>query len=188
LINDGLGKIIGRCSANTARIPMPAPIVCDPISLAVPAPIPSNGPAVNMLDCALIELSAPITRSPIADIATSISPGQSVILHGATTGTTHHKLGSLALSYSFSEHGQDFCFRDSIELLPQSWGPVGGMLGHMMTTMPTKGDSGGWILTDDNPPYWAGLFFAEDGHRGFLIRASWVHQWAERTVGCKLQL
>jgi len=55
-----------------------------------------------------------------------------------------------------------------------------------MATVPTQGDSGGWVLTDDQPPRWAGLFFGEDGSRGFAIRASRVHDWAEKTVGQSL--
>jgi hypothetical protein len=181
-------NFIGHCRAAVTLLPLQQPRTCDPVNLAVPAPIPSNGPEINMLDCALIELTTPISRLPIGGIANPLSPGQSVILHGAETGTTRHVLGPLCMSYSFRDGGQHFCFRDSIELIPQPWGPFGGTLGKWMTKMPTQGDSGGWILTEDNPPQWAGLFFGENGRSAFAIRASWVHQLAERAIGCNLQV
>jgi hypothetical protein len=187
-IADASSKPIGTCNADTALIPLPGSAVCDPINLAVPSSFPGNGPDVNMLDCALIELAVPVSPPAIAGVAHRLSPCQNVVLHGAATGTTRHKLGSLCLSYSFAEGGQDFCFRDAIELLPQPWGPFGGTLGHVMTKLPTQGDSGGWVLTDDDPPHWAGLFFGEDGQRGFAIRASWVYDWVQRAFGSSLSL
>ena len=185
-IQDASGSLIGKCSASTARVPLRSATVCDPVNLATPTPFPSNGPDLNMLDCALIELSADTPGLQVVGVAKALSPGQNVVLHGAATQTTWHKLGSLCLSYTFKEGTQDFCFRDSIELLPQPRGPFGGAIGSMMTTVPTQGDSGGWVLTDDQPPRWAGLFFGEDGCRGFAIRASWVHGWAEKTLGQSL--
>jgi hypothetical protein len=139
-----------------------------------------------MLDCALIDLQTPVTRPKIVGVAKSLTSGQDVNLTGAKTHMTHHKLGSLCLSYCFSRGGLDYCFRDSIELIPQPWGPFGGTFGRMMTTVPVQGDSGGWVLTDDQPPAWACLFFGEDGNRGFAVRASWVHDWAEKETGTTL--
>ena len=178
------GTAVGTCTEDTTRVSLTA--VCDPVNLAVPSPSPGNGPDVNMLDCALIELSVAVSNPTLAGVASS--PGQNVVLHGASTATTRHKLGSLCLSYAFSDSGKDFCFRDTVELLPQPRGPVGGTLGHMMTTVPTEGDSGGRVLTDDTPPSWAALFFGEDGQRGFAIRASWVHAWAQKASGRTLAL
>jgi hypothetical protein len=77
------------------------------------------------------------------------------------------------LSYAFLGGGQKFCFLDVIELTPQPTGLLG------RTLVPTLGDSGAWVLTDDQPPDWAGLFFGQDGKRGFAIRAKWVHEWAQ---------
>jgi hypothetical protein len=62
----------------------------------------------------------------------------------------------LCLSYGFSCGGQNFCFRD-VELIPQPSGIFGRAI------VPTQGDSGGWVLSDDQPAEWAGLFFGEDG-------------------------
>jgi hypothetical protein len=185
-IQDASGTIIGQCSASTVRVALRAATVCDPVDLVAPSPFPSNGPDLNMLDCALVKLSASTSCLQVTGVAKNLSPGQDVALHGAATQRTRYKLGSLCLSYSFKEGTQNFCFRDSIELLPQSRSPFGGALGSMMATVPTQGDSGGWVLTDDQPPRWAGLFFGEDGSRGFAIRASWVHDWAEKTVGQSL--
>ena len=179
-VYDLAGNHIGVCTADTTRLPLPTTLVCDPINLALPNPIPSNGPDVNMLDCALIRMTAAVTRPTISGVALSLSPGQSVVLTGAATGRTHHWLGSLCLSYGFSHGGQNFCFRDAIELVPQPSGVLG------RTIVPTQGDSGSWILTDDLPPEWAGVFFGEDGKRGFAIRAKWVHAWAEQTTGLTL--
>lgn len=187
-ISDASGNPIGTCNADTTRVALPRGTVCDPVNLTVPHPVPGNGPDLNMLDCALFELTVSVSHPQIAGVARMLSPGQNVTLRGAVTGTTHHKLGSLCLSYSFNQGGNDFCFRDAIEILPQSWGPFGGTLGQIMSTVPTQGDSGAWVLTDDQPPNWAGVFFGEDGHRGFLIRASWVHDWANKTIGYNLTL
>jgi hypothetical protein len=175
-VYDSGGNQIGICTADTRRVTLPSPRICDPVNLTAPHPIPSNGPDVNMLDCAVVLLLPTVTRPTIAGVAQALSPGQSVVHTGAATGTTRHWLGSLCLSYGFSSGGQDFCFRDAVELLPQP----SGLFGH--TVVPTQGDSGGWVLTDDQPPDWAGLFFGEDGRRGFLIRAKWVHEWAQQNT------
>lgn len=182
---DNAGHLVGKCVAEIPRVTLPGSTVCDPALLAMPNPYPGNGPDVNMLDCALIGMHVAVTRPKIAGVAKSLTPGQDVTLTGAKTHT-RHKLGSLGISYCFSRDGNDYCFRDSIELLPQPWGPIGGIFGQMMTTVPVQGDSGGWVLTDDQPPAWAGMFFGEDGHRGFAIRASWVHDWAEQTTRTQL--
>lgn len=183
LVTDSAGLPIGTCSADTTLVPLSAGLACDPVNLAVPSPFPGNGPNVNTLDCALVRLSLSASPWTMVAIAPTICPGQNVVVHGAVTGRTRHKLGSLCMSYGFTAGGHSFCFRDAIELLPQPWGPFGGILGQMMTTLPTQGDSGSWLLTDDQPPDWAGVFFGEDGQRGFCIRATWVHAWAEKEVG-----
>jgi hypothetical protein len=171
-IYDAANNKIGVCTADTARVPLASHQVCDPVNLAAPSPSPGNGPDLNMLDCALMKLSAKVAHPSIAGVAPALSPGQSVTVTGAVTGTTRHWLGSLCLSYGFASGGQTFCFRDSIELVPQPSGVLG------RTIVPTQGDSGSWVLTDDQPPEWAGLFFGEDGKRGFAVRAKWVHDWA----------
>lgn len=176
-IYDTAGSRIGTCTADTARFALASPRVCDPVNLAPPSPSPGNGPDLNMLDCALIDLSASVSHPSIAGVAPALSPGQSVTCTGAMTGKTHHWLGSLCLSYGFAGGGQTFCFRDVIELVPQPIGFFG------RSVVPTQGDSGGWVLTDDTPPEWAGLFFGEDGKRGFAIRAKWVHDWAQNVAG-----
>jgi hypothetical protein len=185
-LHDSSGALVGSCTADTAPVALTSGTVCDPVNLAVPNPSPGNGPDLNMLDSALIDLAIPITMPQLAGVAKSLSPGQNVTIRGASTGITRHRLGSLCLSYSFNQGGQDFCFRDAIEIWPVSWAPFGGFLGQMMSTVPTQGDSGAWVLTDDQPAYWAGVFFGEDGYRGFAIRGSWVHSWAEKSVGSSL--
>jgi hypothetical protein len=175
-VYDASGNQIGVCINDTHRVILPNPVVCDPVNLTAPQPIPSNGPDVNMLDAALIKLALTVTHPTIGGVAQALSPGQSVVHTGAATGTTRHWLGSLCLSYGFSSGGQNFCFRDTVELVPQP----SGLFGH--AAVPTQGDSGGWVLTNSQPPDWAGLFFGEDGRRGFLIRAKWVHDWAQQCV------
>lgn len=173
VVYDSSGRQIGICIGDTDRQPLSSTRVCDPVTLRAPNPIPSNGPDVNMLDCALVRMSVPVNRPTISGVAQSLSPGQSVIVTGAKTGTTRNWLGSLCLSYAFLGGGQKFCFLDVIELTPQPTGLLG------RTLVPTLGDSGAWVLTDDQPPDWAGLFFGQDGKRGFAIRAKWVHEWAQ---------
>jgi hypothetical protein len=186
MIKDAAGNVIGSCTADTTRVVLGAARVCDPVNLAVPNPSPGNGPDVNMLDCALIELTSPVVRQQLGRIVPALTQGQNVTVHGAKTGKSHHKLGSLCLSYSFSQAGRDYCFRDVIELLPQPRGPFGGPLGQMTAKVPSQGDSGAWVITEDQPADWAGVFFAEDGQRGFAIRSSWAHKWAETAVGATL--
>lgn len=181
LVNDQTGNQIGVCIADETRVSLASTLVCDPINLSVPNPVPSNGPDVNMLDCALIELGLAVQRPTIAGVAHALSPGQSVIMTGAATRTTKHWLGSLCMSYLFSSGGQNFCFRDAIEMVPQP----SGLLGRAV--VPTNGDSGSWILTDSQPADWAGLCFGSDGKRSFAIRAKWVHEWAEKTTGVTLK-
>lgn len=179
-VYDTRGNQIGLCVAHTSHVSLAGAKVCDPVNLLAPSQIPGNGPEVNMLDCALIKLAAQVMRAPISGVAQALSPGQSVVLTGAATQTTRHWLGSLCLSYAFSDGGQSYCFRDAIEVLPQPRGLLG------CTTVPVQGDSGGWILTDDRPPEWAGLFFGEDGKRGFAVRAKWALEWAQKSTGLVL--
>jgi hypothetical protein len=187
-ITDSAGISLGLCTVDSGRIPLPPATPCDPVTLASPNPIPSNGPVVNMLDCALVQLSVPPPGASVGGIAT-LSENQDVILNGAKTGKTPHRLGALCIGYRFTEPGQfaqpgtAFCFRDAIELLPRPRGLFGGTLGNLMATVPIQGDSGGWVVTEDTPPLWAGMFFGEDGRRGFIIRAAWVKQWAETASG-----
>jgi len=180
VVYDASGNQVGICIEDTDRKSLPSPRVCDPVTLKAPNPIPGNGPDMNMLDCALIKMSAPVSRPAISSVAQSLSPGQSVVVTGAVTGKTRSWLGSLCLSYAFLGGGQSFCFRDVIELVPQPSGILGS------TTVPTLGDSGAWVLTDDQPPDWAGLFFGQDGKRGFAIRAKWVHEWAQNITSLVL--
>jgi hypothetical protein len=187
-ISDSAGAVVGSCTADTTRVALPTARVCDPVNLAMPNPSPGNGPDLNMLDCALIELTTTVTRQPVGQVAPTLTQGQNVTLYGASTGKSHHKLGSLCISYLFAQGGRSYCFRDAIEILPQPWGPFGGPIGQMMTKVPTQGDSGAWILTDDQLPDWAGVFFGEDGQRGFAIRSSWAYKWAEDVVGSKLSV
>ena len=185
-IHDGSGNLIGLCIADTKPVALRSGLVCDPVNLKQPNPSPGNGPELNMLDAAFIDLIAPIQQATLGGVAQSLSQGQNVTLKGAATGITHHKLGSLCLSYSFHQGTSNFCFRDAIEIWPVSWSPFGGRVGQVMSKLPTQGDSGGWVLIDDQPPIWAGVFFGEDGYRGFAIRASWVHAWAEKNAGVTL--
>lgn len=184
-VSDGI-QSVGKCVADSTRVALPSGKGCDPANLAMPNPYPGNGPDVNMLDCALIHMSIKAPSHKLAGIAPSLTQGQNVVLHGGFTKSTKHKLGSLCISYQFTEAGQDYCFRDAIELIPQPWGPVGGAIGQLMTTVPQQGDSGGWVLTDTQPTDWAAMLFGEDGTRGFAIRATWVHQWAEKAAGAVL--
>ncbi len=183
---DATSSLIGVCAHDTARVPLATGTVCDPVTLAVPAPSPGNGPDVNMLDCALIDVSGPISGGTITGAPSTLTPGQNVYMEGATTKRTNHKLGSLCLSYEFKFAGKSYCFRDSIQLVPQPWGPLGGPLGGLMTTVPRQGDSGAWVLTDDTPPRWAAVFFGEDGTHGYAIRSSWVKAWADGATGSTL--
>lgn len=187
VIKDPAGGQIGKCVGSTSRVLLTKPTACDPVNLRTPSPFPGNGPDVNVLDCSIVDLSKQVTAIHIAGVAT-LSPGQDVVLDGASTNQTRHKLGSLCISYTFREGSSDFCFRDSIELLPQPWGPFGGPIGSLLATVPTQGDSGGWVLTNDQPTQWAGMFYGEDGSRGFVIRAKWVFDWAEKELGTKLTL
>jgi hypothetical protein len=184
-VSDSHGVGLGPCIADTPRVPLLG-VISDPAALPRPSPFPGNGPAVNMLDCALVELTPTTGAQPsYHGIASSLTQGQSVVLSGAQTAG-HYNLGSLAIAYLFSDGTQCFCFTDAIELIPQPRGPFGGFVGQLFTQVATQGDSGAWVLTAEAPPVWAALFFGEDGSRGFAIRASWVHDWAEHAVGSAL--
>lgn len=181
-VSDSFGNLIGTCIENSNLVSLSLNNTCDPSIHAIPNPYPGNGPVVNMLDCSLIQLSSNFTKPYIASTAQRLSLGQNVVLNGAKSNIKC-KLGSLQLSYSYYGLQTEYCFRDSIELLPQPVGPLGGTLGQLFTTIPKQGDSGAWVLTDDADPLWAGMFYGEDGTRGALIRANWVHDWAENKLG-----
>lgn len=186
-IFDAMGYQIGTVKHHTQLCVLPAQTVCDPVVLPTPKPYPGNSGSVNMFDFSLIELTATPVTSSLGGVAASLTPGQNVTLRGKS-GTYKCKLGSLAISYAFTDGTSTYCFRDQIELRPQPVIPIGGALGHLFTPMPTQGDSGGWVLTDDATPLWAGVFFGEDGSRGYCSRASWAHAWAEKEVGNTLSV
>ncbi|MDZ7927137.1 MAG: hypothetical protein U5L46_08675 [Agrobacterium sp.] len=186
-IFDVSGKRIGTVKHHTKLHPLPARTVCDPVVLPMPSPYPGNDPPVNMFDFSLIELTTAPASSSLGGVAASLTSGQNVTLRGKS-GLYKCKLGSLAISYAFTDGSSTYCFRDQIELRPQPTLPIGGALGHLVTPVPTQGDSGGWVLTDDATPLWAGVFFGEDGSRGYCSRASWAHDWAEKQVGKTLSV
>lgn len=183
IIIDNAGGHLGTCNHHTTLFALGAGVVCDPAILPMPVPSPGNGPSVNMLDLSLIRLMAPpASARTLSGVAKSLTIGQDVEVDGAIT-KAKCRLGSLAISYAFTKVGKSYCFRDSIELKPRPRFGIGGALGTLFSTLPTQGDSGAWILTQDAPPAWAGVFFAEDGQRGYCIRAKWAHDWAENLVG-----
>lgn len=175
IILDSAGGPVGMCKHHTSLVPLGTGIACDPVLL------PKT--SVNTRDLSLIELTAaPASARKLSGVATSLTVGQDVVVEGAMT-KARFSLGSLAISYAFKKGGQSFCFRDSIELKPRPKFGIGGALGTLLSTLPTQGDSGAWVLTQDTPPAWAGVFFAEDGQRGYCIRASWAYSWAENLLG-----
>lgn len=186
-VSDRSNSDMGECVAHSTRVPLGHPQVCDPVTLQMPVPYPGNGPDLNALDCALVELKSAVTMPSLAGIASALTPGQSVVMN-ARGKRMRFRLGSLALSYRFTDGSADYCFRDAIELLPQSRFGLGGALGALTAMMPTQGDSGSWVITDETRPVWAGMFFGEDGRRGFAIRASWIHTWSERVTGTTLRV
>ena len=190
LITDRKKNLIGRCVADTGAVILRKSLSCDPVGLRMPSPAPGNGPDLNMLDCALVKLerSSPVRQCAVWGISSQLTQGQGVELHGGSTGVTPHSLGSLCLSYQFSDGVGSYCFRDVIELRPRPRGPLGGPIARLMATVPRPGDSGGWVLTNSQSRDWAGMCFATDGTRGFAIRASWVHQWAELAVQATLRV
>lgn len=183
-ISDSSGGLLGTCKDHTSLVELGTGVMCDPAVLQMPSPYPGNGPDVNMLDVSLLDLTAvPSSARALSGVAQSLTIGQDVDVDGAITKTSC-RLGSLAISYAFATGGKTFCFRDSIELKPRPKYGIGGALGTILsTTLPTQGDSGAWVLTQDATPAWAGIFFAEDGQRGYCIRAKWAHAWAEGIVG-----
>jgi len=187
-VSDDLGQHLGTCVANSTLVSLPDNVVCDPVNLRFPATYPGNGPDVNMLDCSLVKLASPSANSSLASVASQLSQGLNVVMRGAETPFSRYKLGSLCISYQFKSGGNSYCFRDAIELVPEPRGPFGGKLGQLTTVVPVGGDSGSWVLTDDTPAQWAGLFFGEDGRRGFAIRAAWAFDWAKAEIQKALTL
>ncbi|NNM72072.1 hypothetical protein [Enterovirga aerilata] len=182
-VSDSAGTALGTCRHHTNLVTLAAGTVCDPVGLPMPNPYPGNGPSVNMLDLSLIELAAPpATARTLGGVAASLTIGQDVVFEGAHN-RVGCRLGSLAISYGFRRSGSSYCFRDTIELKPKPRFGLGGALGTIFSSLPAQGDSGAWVLTSDTPPVWAGVFFGEDGHRGYCIRASWAHAWATSLVG-----
>ncbi|WP_374652326.1 hypothetical protein [Dongia sp.] len=187
IVSDQHSIGLGPCVAHTPIVALAPGASADPLSYPPPGPYPNNGPNMNMLDCALVALSTAPKMPSVGGTASQLSTGQAVTVTGAQT-SVHCNLGSLAISYSFRAGHQDYCFRDTIELIPQSRLPVGGRISRLMANCPTQGDSGAWVLTDDASPIWAGMLFGEDGTRGFAIRASWIKAWAEKSVGSAMMI
>ncbi|MXY51544.1 MAG: hypothetical protein F4Y86_03310 [Gammaproteobacteria bacterium] len=176
-VTNGQSGHLGTCVADSTLVQLPAGASTDPLQHPYPNPSPGNGPVVNMLDCALIDLDSPPSPLAVGGIAAGLSVGQSVRMNGAKT-QSRFELGALAISYNFLSAGTNYLFRDAIELLPAPtiWRPASASL-------PRPGDSGAWVSTDDPANLWAAMFFGDDGARGFVIRASWVHAWAETQIG-----
>jgi hypothetical protein len=179
------GSFRGTCTAHTPLVTAPPGRPLDPAALAPPYPKPGNGPEINMLDAALVSLPGGTrSRSPCL-VASDLSEGLRVVVTRERR-TEHCRLGSLCLSYSMHSRGERYCFQETIEVVPEPRFPLAGRLGRMFSFPPRRGDSGGWVITEENEPRWAGLLFAADDRRGFAVRASWVHQWAEAQLGERL--
>ena len=75
-VSDQAGSKIGSCRADTTLVSLSTGSVCDPVVLAAPNPSPGNGPAVNMLDLALVDLLVTPSGPTLGGVAASYNrPG-----------------------------------------------------------------------------------------------------------------
>ena len=141
--------------------------------------------AANRLDFALVDIGHAAVRNCVTGVAAQIASRQSIVLRGSMTNSTF-EVGGLVMTYC--PGNSNVCFENLFEVRPPA---TGGILSPRIrtafATVPTQGDSGGWLETVSGSE-WCGVLVAADTLMGYALEADDVVSEANVAFGTQLQL
>lgn len=152
-------------------------------SLQLPAGLctPASATGVNTVDIALIEIDSAIAADlEVLDIGplTGVTPisgigqGQLVEFTGRSSGNRALRVGALGIIYKLRSNGQDYCFKNIIQL---NWPKFYQLLGGRPVA---KGDSGAWVCNSNESGFgWCGMIIGNDRLHGYAIYAETIEDW-----------
>jgi hypothetical protein len=168
------GKPLGVCSHSCAPLQQPPGQLCAP-----------GCPEANKLDLALIDLGNATVANVVTGVAAQIGCKQSIVLRGGMSLINTFEVGGILMTYCPGE--SNVCFENMFEVrLPYRSGIINPRVRAAFATVPTQGDSGGWIETADRK--WCGVLVAVDGSTGYALEADDTLYLANATFGMDLQL
>jgi hypothetical protein len=142
-------------------------------------------PAANSLDLALIDIGTLPVANLVTGVATSIASHQSIVLRGGVSKVNSFQVGGLVLTYC--PGNSNVCFENMFEVRPPSGGGIfNAQVRAAIATLPTQGDSGGWLETTGGD--WCGVLVAADHLMGYALEADDVIAKADAAFGTRLRL
>lgn len=169
------GKHLGTCSHSHEPSTLPAGQSCTPAC-----------PNVNRLDLALIDIGSVTVTNTVTGVAAQIASRQRITFRGGMSGVQNYEVGGTVITYC--PGNSNVCFENMFEVRPQSsGGMVSPRVRNFLATVPTQGDSGGWIETV-SPVQWCGVLVAADSLMGYALEADDILNEANATFGMMLQL
>lgn len=149
---------LGTCSDSHPPTQLPPGQYC--------APACSNS---NKLDLALIDVGNASVANVVIGIASQIVSRQSIILRGGVSGVNTFEVGGLVLTYC--PGNSNVCFENMFEVRPRlAGGILNPRIRTALATVPTQGDSGGWLETT-SASEWCGVLVATDTLMGYALEA-----------------
>jgi len=139
----------------------------------------------NVLDLALVQLNGIHYANTATGIATQIVPHQPISLNGAASGQNTFEVGALMMTYC--PGASNTCFENMFEVRPHvAGGLINPRIRAALTSLPTQGDSGGWLQTTSKE--WCGILVAADHWMGYALEADESIIQADKAFGTQLQL
>lgn len=152
------GAHLGTCSDSHPPTQLPPGQYC--------APACSSS---NKLDFALIDVGNASVANVVTGIASQIISRQSIILRGGMSGVNTFEVGGLVLTYC--PGNSNVCFENMFEVRPRlAGGILNPKIRTALATVPTQGDSGGWLETT-SASEWCGVLVATDTLMGYALEA-----------------
>jgi hypothetical protein len=168
------GKHLGICSHSHK-----------PTTLSAGQPCTPACPNANRLDLALIDIGSAAVSNTVTGVAAQIASRQSITFRGSG-GVHSYEVGGVVITYC--PGNSNICFENMFEVRPlSSGGIVSPRVRNFLATVPTQGDSGGWVETV-SPVEWCGVLVAADSLMGYALEADDILNEANTTFGMQLQL
>jgi hypothetical protein len=168
------GKYLGACSHSQV-----------PRKLASGQSCTAGCSGANKLDLALIDLGSATVTNAVAGVAAKIASKQSIVLRGGMTQVNTFEVGGHVMTYC--PGNSNVCFENMFEVRPPSpGGIVSPRVRAAVATVPTQGDSGGWLETAAGE--WCGVLVAADHLMGYALEADDILAEADTAFGTRLQL
>ena len=141
-----------------------------------------NVPHIASVDTALVKFDASIpselrvlSSGSLCGVAQkkTMTPGQSVVFEGRTSGKRRAEIGGLALFYRLETNGITYCFRDLFEV---RWRNLARSL---LGSVVQPGDSGAWVCAETRKGLgWCGQIIGEDRRVGYATFAeNTINAW-----------